>query len=280
MREIVGKTFDEERALYGSDDLVVKQCKIQGPADGESALKESSNIKVEDSFFDLRYPFWHDYHLIVENSEMTINCRAPLWYSKEVMITNCKIHGVKAVRECTRVRIKDCDIVSPEFGWNNNELIMEDTSASGEYFMMNSRMLKISRISLEGKYSFQYIEDALFEDCTFDTKDAFWHAKDVTVRNCKIKGEYLGWYSENLTLDNCTIIGTQALCYCKGLRLINCEMIDCDLSFEKSEVEAELREPIKSIKNPASGHIIVPYAEQLIIDDPDSNCVIDEVKKK
>lgn len=280
MREIVGKTFDEERALYGSDDLVVKQCKIQGPADGESALKESSNIKVEDSFFDLRYPFWHDYHLIVENSEMTINCRAPLWYSKEVMITNCKIHGVKAVRECTKVRIKDCDIVSPEFGWNNNELIMEDTSASGEYFMMNSRMLKISRISLEGKYSFQYIEDALFEDCTFDTKDAFWHAKDVTVRNCKIKGEYLGWYSENLTLDNCTIIGTQALCYCKGLRLINCEMIDCDLSFEKSEVEAELREPIKSIKNPASGHIIVPYAEQLIIDDPDSNCVIDEVKKK
>ena len=223
MREIVGKTFDEERALYGSDDLVVKQCKIQGPADGESALKESSNIKVEDSFFDLRYPFWHDYHLIVEISEMTINCRAPLWYS---------------------------------------------------------RMLKISRISLEGKYSFQYIEDALFEDCTFDTKDAFWHAKDVTVRNCKIKGEYLGWYSENLTLDNCTIIGTQALCYCKGLRLINCEMIDCDLSFEKSEVEAELREPIKSIKNPASGHIIVPYAEQLIIDDPDSNCVIDEVKKK
>lgn len=280
MREIVGKTFDEERALYGSDDLVVKQCKIQGPADGESVLKESSNIKVEDSFFDLRYPFWHDYHLIVENSEMTINCRAPLWYSKEVMITNCKIHGVKAVRECTKVRIKDCDIVSPEFGWNNNELIMEDTSASGEYFMMNSRMLKISRISLEGKYSFQYIEDALFEDCTFDTKDAFWHAKDVTVRNSKIKGEYLGWYSENLTLDNCTIIGTQALCYCKGLRLINCEMIDCDLSFEKSEVEAELREPIKSIKNPASGHIIVPYAEQLIIDDPDSNCVIDEVKKK
>lgn len=280
MREIVGKTFDEERALYGSDDIVVKQCKIQGPADGESALKESSNIKVEDSFFDLRYPFWHDYHLIIENSEMTENCRAPLWYSREVMITNCKIHGVKAVRECNKVRIKDCDIVSPEFGWNNNEVIIEDSSASGEYFLMNSKMIRIARISLDGKYSFQYIENALFEDCTFDTKDAFWHAKDVTLRNCKIKSEYLGWYCENVTFDNCVIIGTQPLCYCKGLQLINCEMIDCDLSFEKSEVEAELREPIRSIKNPASGHITVPYAAELIIDDPDSNCVIVEVNKK
>ena len=40
------ETFDEERALYGSDGIEIENCRFDGPADGESALKESRNIKV------------------------------------------------------------------------------------------------------------------------------------------------------------------------------------------------------------------------------------------
>ena len=75
-------------------------------------------------------------------------------------------------------------------------------------------------------------------------------------------------YSENLTLINCTIRGTQPLCYCKGLRLIDCEMINCDLAFERSEVEATILTPVISIKNPYSGHIYVPAAGEIIRDIP------------
>ena len=92
----------------------------------------------------------------------------------------------------------------------------------------------------------------------------------MTVRNSVIKGEYLAWYSDGLTLENCKIIGTQPFCYCKNLRLINCEMIDCDLAFEKSEVEAEITTPVISIKNPKSGRITVPEVGEIIRDDPDS----------
>ena len=49
--------FDQERALYGSRDLLVKDCSFDGPADGESAFKECSDIQVERCFFNLRYPF-------------------------------------------------------------------------------------------------------------------------------------------------------------------------------------------------------------------------------
>ena len=60
MREIIeSKTFDEERALYNSDGLLLKNCRFDGPADGESALKESRNVELENCFFNLRYPFWH-----------------------------------------------------------------------------------------------------------------------------------------------------------------------------------------------------------------------------
>ena len=58
MTYIKDKQFDEERALYGSKDITVDNCKFDGPADGESAFKESSNVEVRDSFFNLRYPFW------------------------------------------------------------------------------------------------------------------------------------------------------------------------------------------------------------------------------
>ena len=90
------------------------------------------------------------------------------------------------------------------------------------------------------------------------------------MHNSTVKGEYLAWYCENVTFENCKIIGTQPLCYCKGLKLINCEMIDCDLAFERSEVEAVITTPVLSIKNPLSGRITVPAVEEIIRDIPEA----------
>ena len=144
---------------------------------------------------------------------------------------------------------------------------MENCDAESEYFMMRSTNLHFNNVRMKGKYSFQYIEDSVFENCTFDTKDAFWHAKNITVRNSVVKGEYLAWYCENVTFENCKIIGTQPLCYCKGLKLINCEMEGCDLAFERSEVEATITTPVISIKNPLHGsRITVPAVGEIIRD--------------
>ena len=43
-------------------------------------------------------------------------------------------------------------------------------------------------------------------------------------------------------------------------------MVDTDLSFERSEVEAALTAPVVSIKNPLSGHIYVPAVGEIIRD--------------
>lgn len=267
MRIIENKTFDMERALYGSSGIIVKNCAFDGPADGESALKEGRDLTADDCFFNLRYPFWHDTDLIIKNSVMTENCRAALWYSKRIEISDTKMYGIKALRECGEVKIHGCDIISPEFGWSVRGLEMENCTAESEYFMMRSEDLTFKNVQFKGKYSFQYINSCLFENCVFDTKDAFWHAKNIVVRNSIVKGEYLAWYSENVTFENCKIIGTQPLCYCKQLNLINCEMTDTDLCFEKSEVEATVTTPVLSIKNPKSGHIYVPAVSQIIMDD-------------
>ena len=267
MKVIENQTFDMERAFYGSNGVLVRNCSFDGPADGESAFKEGKDVVAEHCFFNLRYPFWHDHGLKITDSEMTELCRAALWYSDNVEITDSKMHGIKALRECSNVHIRNCDIISPEFCWSVQGIHMEDTKAASEYFMMRSKDLTFRGVTFKGKYSFQYIENAFFENCAFDTKDAFWHGKNITVKNSVVKGEYLAWYSEGLTLIGCRIIGTQPFCYCKNLKLIDCEMIDTDLAFEKSEVEAVITTKVDSIKNPLSGRIEVPEVGELIRDD-------------
>lgn len=276
---VENKRFDEERAFYGSRELVMKNCEIDGPADGESAFKECEDVSVEDTFLNLRYPFWHDHVLKIRNCDMTENCRASLWYSDHIEIENTKMHGIKALRECDDVRIINCDIDSPEFGWMTRNIQMKDTKAVSEYFMMRSQNLRFERVKFTGKYSFQYMDNAYFEDCEFDTKDAFWHSKDVWVKNSVIKGEYLGWYSKNLVLENCKIIGTQPFCYCEGLKLIHCEMIDTDLAFERSSVNASITTPMISIKNPYAGKIVVPNVQKIILDDPNAKGEIQVLEK-
>ena len=116
------------------------------------------------------------------------------------------------------------------------------------------------------------MENLEIDSCELDTKDAFWHSKNVTVKDSIVKGEYLGWFSENLTLINCKIIGTQPLCYCKNLKLVNCTMEDTDLSFEYSDVEADVKGHILSVKNPRSGRIIADSVGEVICGDAVMEC--------
>ena len=268
VKEIIeNKTFDEERALYNLKNTEVKNCTFAGPQDGESVLKETRNIRVIHSKFSLRYPLWHarGYELI--NSTFDDKTRAPIWYSHDGLIKDCDLEGIKLLRECSNTKIKNTNIVSPEFGWKCNNIEVKDSKITSEYIFLDSKNVKLDNVEFQGKYSFQYMENLEITNCKLDTKDAFWHSKNVTVRDSIVKGEYLAWFSDGLTLINCKIIGTQPLCYCKNLKLINCTMEDCDLSFEYSEVEADIKGHVDSIKNPKSGTITVDSVGEIINED-------------
>ena len=167
-------------------------------------------------------------------------------------------------------------VVSAEFGWRCKNVNAENCEMTSEYFLFETAGGHFNELNFKGKYSFQYTSDLVVENSVLDTKDAFWHAKNILVKNCTVKGEYLAWYSENVTFENCKIIGTQPLCYCKGLRLINCEMEATDLAFEYSEVEADVRGAIDSVKNPLLGRIVADSIGEIILRDSvmETNCEI------
>lgn len=67
-------TLDEERALYGIHGAVVENCTFDGPADGESALKECGDIAVYNCDMRLRYPLWHVHRAELKDVRMTDTC--------------------------------------------------------------------------------------------------------------------------------------------------------------------------------------------------------------
>ena len=250
----------------------MKDCKFEGPADGESAFKEARNIAIKDCSFSLRYPLWHTEGFAMEGCSMDEKARAAIWYARDGQIANCRLHGIKALRECVGVTIEDSSIISPEFGWKSSDISLVNTSVEAEYLFLDSKNIRLDKVQMKGKYSFQYVENLEINDSYLDTKDAFWHAKNVTVRNSTVKGEYLAWFSEGLTLIGCHIIGTQPLCYCKDLKLIDCTMEGTDLSFEYSDVEATVSGHIDSVKNPKSGTITADSVGEVIMGDAVMEC--------
>ena len=240
MKIIENERFGQERALYRSDGVLLKNCRFEGKEDGESALKESRSVAAEHCYMDLRYPFWHVRGLRLSDSELTEHCRAALWYGENIAIRGCTMNGIKALRECRGVALEDTEANSPEFGWRCRDIEIKHSTVESEYAFFESRNINAEGLRMT------------------------WHAKNVTVTDSEIDGEYLGWYSEGLTLIRCHIKGTQPLCYCKNLRLVDCTTENCDLAFEYSDVRAGIRGGIDSIKNPRRGVIRADSVGEII----------------
>lgn len=264
------ETHDEERAFYGITNARLEHCTFAGAADGESALKETSDLVIENCDFLLRYPLWHTDRAEVLRCKMTETCRAALWYDTDIAIKDSELGGIKALRECRDIRLENCKINSTEFGWFCHNIKMTDCTLTSEYPFLQCSEMEFERLNMNAKYSFQYVRDMTIRNSELYTKDAFWHSKNVTVFDSVVQGEYLGWYSEGLRLVRCKIIGTQPLCYAKDSVLEDCEMVDCDLSFENSSVTATVKGHIMSVKNPVSGQITADSIGEIISEIPNS----------
>ena len=139
MEKIKNVTNDKERAFYHSEYIDFDHIVIDGPADGESAFKECSNITVSNSTFNLRYPFWHNTNLVLSNSNMSDLCRAALWYDKKVSIFKVKSNGIKALRECSDIAMIDSVFNSEEIFWKTKNINIKNSEINGAYaFLMSS----------------------------------------------------------------------------------------------------------------------------------------------
>lgn len=265
MERYEGQMLQGERALFDKHEIKIIACHFQN---GESPLKEGSDIFVDSSTFSWKYPLWYCNNVVVKDSLFEIDARAGIWYTNNIEVSNTKFISPKMFRRC-----KGVSLVNVEFGngeetlWECEDIHMKDIKSKGNYLLMNSKNIRVSNLVLNGNYPFDGCENVEITDSILNSKDAFWNCKNIIVRNCTIKGEYLGWNSQNVTFENCTIESLQGLCYMKNLIMRNCVLKNTTLAFEYSSLDVQINSSIGSVKNPSCGTIECKGIDELIMED-------------
>lgn len=262
---IENETFEGERACFSSSEISFKNCIFQN---GESPLKESSNLDLDQIVFKYKYPLWYSKNIVVKNSTFELMSRSGIWYTENIELNNCKVDAPKEFRRSKDIKIIDTDFsIAEETMWSCENIEIKNSHIVGDYFGMNSKNIYLENVVIDGNYCFDGGENIEAHNCVFNSKDSFWNAKKVIVYDSTIVGEYLSWNSKDITFINCKIESHQGLCYMENVKLVNCTLSNSDLVFEYcSNIEADIKSNVDSIKNPISGHIKVDSVGEIILD--------------
>lgn len=264
MKEIRQEYLTGERPLFKGEHLKIYDTIF---TDGESPLKESHDIELYGSMFKWKYPLWYSKNIIAEDCTWFEMGRAGVWYTDDITVKNAIIEAPKNFRRCHNVNLQNVDFPNAaETLWHCDGITMEQVTARGDYFAMNSRNLQLQDFQLVGNYSFDGVKNMEIRHARLLSKDAFWNSENVTVYDSFLSGEYLGWNAKNLTLINCTIESLQGLCYIENLVMKNCRLLNTTLAFEYSTVDVEIEGKIGSVMNPAGGSIRADYIGELIME--------------
>ncbi len=266
MKEIAGEVFTGERPLFGAQD-----CRICNTIfkEGESPLKESRNVALTGCLFQWKYPLWYAENVTARRCTWFTMARAGVWYTNDVSLTDCAVEAPKNFRRCRGVNLQRVSFAdAAETLWSCRDVTLNEVTARGDYFAMNSENMTVDHLTLYGNYSFDGAKNVEIRNSHLLSKDAFWNSENVTVRDSIICGEYLGWNAKNLTLINCTIESLQGLCYIDRLTMRDCRLLNTTLAFEYSTVDAQITGHIDSVLNPTAGEITADSIGELII-EPD-----------
>lgn len=265
MEHYIEQRFTGERALFQSDGLELSYCTF---ADGESPLKESKNLVIHDSLFQWKYPLWYCQNVTVEDSVWFEMARAGVWYADHISVKNSAIEAPKNFRRCNDMVLENVNMPNAsETLWNCNQVTMRQVTAKGDYFGMGCTNMEIEGFTLVGNYSFDGAKNITLRNAKLLSRDAFWNCEDITVYDSFISGEYFGWNSQNVTLIGCTVESEQGMCYMDHIVMKNCKLLNTNLAFEYSTVDAEIDSSIVSVKNPYSGRIEAKEIGEIIFDN-------------
>lgn len=263
--------------MFATHDLRLENVTI---TDGESGIKQCRNIEASRCNFYGKYPWWHVDGARIDHCYFAPGSRSAIWYTNDLVMTDCTIDGPKFFREMKNVTLENVDINdADETFWKVDGLKLKNVKLhEGTYPFMFSQNIYVDGLESDAKYVFQYCQNVEVHHAKITTKDSFWECENVTVYDSELDGEYLAWHSKNVRLVNCHLSGEQLLCYTQNLVLENCTFdAACDRVFEYSTVEADIRGHIENIKNPTSGHIVADSIGSVTIDGhvlSPNNCVI------
>lgn len=265
MKYYNGESYTGERAMFMTREATFHKCYFH---DGESPLKESKDIQIVESTFQWKYPIWYSENVKVRNTNFLETARSGVWYTKDIEITDSIIEAPKTFRRSESISLINVKLPhADETLWKCKNVKLINVDVKGDYFGFNSEDILVENLHLDGNYGFDGAKNIKINNSVLKTKDAFWNVENVVITDSIIIGEYLAWNSKNVTFINCKIYSHQGFCYMDNVKMINCELINSDLCFEYcSHLDVKVNNIIDSIKNPISGRIECKGVKELIME--------------
>lgn len=273
---VSGINFTGERAQYFAKNIRYENCTF---SDGESPLKHTKNLEIQNVRFEYKYPLWNSENIIVKNSLFKELSRSGIWNTKNLEMNDTLIEAPKEFRRSENISLKNVKFTNAEETfWNCKNIHLENVQVEkGDYFAFNANGFYAENFNLEGNYFLDGGKNVEIHNSRIISKDAFWNCENVTVYDSYIWGEYLGWHSKNLKFVNCKIESDQGLCYIDELAIENCTFENTVLSFEYSTgINAKIVGKIDSVKNPCGGTIQADEIGTLILNP--KRCNPNEIK--
>lgn len=113
--------------------------------EGESGLKECSDIEADNCRFIGKYPLWHVKRSLITNCYFAPGSRSAIWYSNDMVMRDCIIDGPKFFREMKNLELENVVINdADETFWRVNGLKLKNVTLNdGTYPFMFSNDIEI-----------------------------------------------------------------------------------------------------------------------------------------
>ncbi len=252
------------RSLEHSHNVRLENCVF---FDGESALKDSSDLHIDACIFEWKYPLWYCSRIDVQKTTFLKSARSGIWYTEGITIKDSILEAPKTFRHTINIFLERVSFpCGEETLWNCSNIHIVDCSVSGDYFGMNCAGVNAEKLKLAGNYCFDGAQNIVIRNSIIVSKDAFWNCENVQVYNSIIIGEYLGWNSRQLSFSDCLISSLQGLSRIDNLTLNNCRFIKTGLIFERcTDINAHIQSDLGSVFNPTSGQIEANHIHEIIL---------------
>lgn len=252
------------RSLEHSHNIRLENCAF---FNGESALKDSSDICIDSCFFEWKYPLWYCNRIDVQKTTFLNSARSGIWYTEDITIRDSVFEAPKFFRHTKNIFLERTFFsCAEETLWSCSNVYIKDCSVHGDYLGMNCNGVTAESLKLTGNYCFDGSKDIVIKDSIIVSKDAFWNCENVQICNSIIVGEYLGWNSRKVSFSNCLISSLQGLSRINSLTLNNCRLIKSGLTFEHcTDIKADIQSDIGSVFNPTSGQISANRIHEIIL---------------
>ena len=171
MFEVKQELKTGERAMYNTHNCEIIDTTF---ADGESPLKESSDLRLVGCIFKWKYPLWYCKNVNVENTTWLETARSGIWYTENITVKNSFIEAPKQFRRSKDIYIENTMIPNAEeFLWNCENITLKNVQARGNYFAMNSKNITVSDFTLSGNYAFDGASNIEIHNAKLNSKDSF-----------------------------------------------------------------------------------------------------------